>query len=365
MDILKSDLFTPWTDPDSGVTSYILSRKVAPLQENFYFVNDPMDASGRYLWFYCAFPPALNRSLGVLDMETGAIHHYPETGFTSAPFVEPETGAVVWGMGPSLWRRGPAPNDEVTLVNSIPEEMIGGRSVSRIASHLTRSADGKAFFVDAGFGLQYVFGSLPVDGGDYEFWYRFDRNHNHAQFSPTDPDVVLFAQEFHSDPITGLVLPITDRMWLMRKGEAPRPVMPEPTVTTHEWWDEDGRHVWCIKPGGGTWRVDSETGAVEDFDWPTGAWHSHHLGNQYIVGDANETFYRGTASTVHFFNRETGKKVQFITHAAMHNYAGANYHIDPHPRFAGGGRYVTFTTVVRGEVDLAVVPLADLVAATT
>ena len=60
MDILKSDLFTPWTDPDSGVTSYILSKKVAPVQENFYFVNDPMDQNGSYLWFYCAFPPGFD-----------------------------------------------------------------------------------------------------------------------------------------------------------------------------------------------------------------------------------------------------------------------------------------------------------------
>ena len=41
-DLSESKLFTAWTDPQSGLTSYILSQKVAPLQQSFYFVNDGM-----------------------------------------------------------------------------------------------------------------------------------------------------------------------------------------------------------------------------------------------------------------------------------------------------------------------------------
>ena len=49
----------------------------------------------------------------------------------------------------------------------------------------------------------------------------------------------------------------------------------------------------------------------------------------------------------------------------MPGLVGERYHIDPHPRFAGGDQYVVFTTTVRGEVDLAVVPTADLIARTS
>ena len=45
-----SNLFTPVTHPESGVTSYVLMRRVAPAQQGFYFVNDSMSADGRYLW---------------------------------------------------------------------------------------------------------------------------------------------------------------------------------------------------------------------------------------------------------------------------------------------------------------------------
>ena len=39
-------LFTPFTHPESGVTFHILSRKVAPVQQGFYFVNDSMSVHG-------------------------------------------------------------------------------------------------------------------------------------------------------------------------------------------------------------------------------------------------------------------------------------------------------------------------------
>ena len=45
IELAKSNLFTPWTDPDSGVTSYILTHKVAPVQEAFYFVNESISGT--------------------------------------------------------------------------------------------------------------------------------------------------------------------------------------------------------------------------------------------------------------------------------------------------------------------------------
>ncbi len=69
-----SQLFTPVTHPESGVTVYVLTHKVAPLQKGFYFVNDSMSADGRYLWFCCANPPALKKNLAVVDFEMQDVH---------------------------------------------------------------------------------------------------------------------------------------------------------------------------------------------------------------------------------------------------------------------------------------------------
>jgi hypothetical protein len=360
-----SSLFTAYTHPASGVTCYLLTKKVAPVQEAFYFSNESMSADGRYLWFYCAFPPSGNsgqgRTLGVVDFETQEVRHFPETQFNEAsPFID-ASGEVTWGMGHSLWRRGPGKEDAVALINSLPEEIIGSRPVPRIATHLTRAVDGRTFFIDAHIGMQYVFGTLPVDGGPFEEWQRFERNYNHAQISPTDPDVVLFAQEHHPDPITGLTFPIVNRLWIMRRGEKPRPILREPLWVTHEWWDPDGEHVWCVW-GNETWRVRVCDGEVEKVAFPHHCWHSHSSRQgEYIIGDSNTRFYRGCPSSVSFLNRTTGKLVKIMDNPAMENYVGGHYHIDPHPRFCCGDRYGVFTTTIRGEVDLAVVSVQELV----
>ncbi len=376
IDFNNHHLFTPYTHPGSGVTFYVLTRKVAPVQQGFYFVNDSMSADGRYLWFYCAFPPSLGRTLGVVDFQTGEVRIFPETQFSggASPHVDPPSGEVFWCEGPSVWRRGPQPADTPQCVNSLPADLIGAREVSRLATHLTRSANGREFFIDAKIGLQYVMGSLPVDGGDFELWHRWDRNYNHAQFSPTDPDEALFAEEFHADPITGLTIPVTNRLWTIRRGGKPRPILREPAAFTanpgrinHEWWDADGRHVWCCNDSDNeTWRVRVADGEVEKIVFPRHCWHSHSSRDgRLIVGDSyTGPWCRGCASTVHFMNRDTGKVIVLAENAECTDYAGRNYHIDPHPRFVCNDQYIVFTTTMRGEVDVAIVPTAKLVRAT-
>jgi hypothetical protein len=365
-ELANSTLFTSVQPEEDAPSFYILDRKVAPVQQGFYFVNDSMSADGRYLWFYCGFPPSRTRTLGVVDLEQDSVRHFPETQFGAAsPYVDPDSGDAYWMTGRMLWKRGPQVDSSVERINAVPEELVGERGIQRSATHLTLSADGKEFLVDMGVGLKYIFGSIPLDGGDFEVWHRFDRNYNHAQFSPTDSDLVLFAQENHRDPITGLKIPIENRMWLIKRGEGPQPIFDEPVRVSHEWWDADGEHVWCVQ-GNDTWRVNIQTSEVEKISFPHHCWHSHNSrGGRYIVGDSNTNFYRGCRSGVHFLNRDTDELVTLVENPEQHNYVGRNYHIDPHPRFCCNDRYVVFTTTIRDEVDLAIMPVQTLIDYTT
>jgi hypothetical protein len=78
--------------------------------------------------------------------------------------------------------------------------------------------------------------------------------------------------------------------------------------------------------------------------------------------------WRGCASTVQFFNKRTGKHFRFLTcNPALDDWSPENqckYHIDPHPRFVLQDKYITFTTTVKGKVDLAVADVSDLIEAT-
>ena len=149
---------------------------------------------------------------------------------------------------------------------------------------------------------------------------------------------------------------------MIRRGERAKPIFPTPTRVTHEWWDPAGRHVWCIRGDEGVWRVEIETAEVEKIVWPGGTWHSSSSSDgKYLVGDENEEFYRGCPSTVNFLNRESKKELRILSNPEMGGYVGSSYHIDPHPRFSCSDQFVVFTTTVRGEVDVAIVPTKDLV----
>ncbi len=49
----------------------------------------------------------------------------------------------------------------------------------------------------------------------------------------------------------------------------------------------------------------------------------------------------------------------------MKGIVGSQYHIDPHPRFCSQDRYIVFTTTVRGQVDLAITRVEDLIRRTS
>ena len=145
--------FTRWVNPSNGVVSYILTGRVAPIQQTFYFTNPAWSADGRYLWFRCGFPPPGGRHtqqvLGVIDFEHDELHVYPETQFSeSSPAVDPLKGDVYWANHLDVWKRGPLPADTAVRVNRFPQNLAAGR-LERLATHFTFSADRRTLSIDA------------------------------------------------------------------------------------------------------------------------------------------------------------------------------------------------------------------------
>ena len=361
----KSPLFTPWRDPVSGVESFILTARVAPVQQSFYYVTPSLTADGRYLWVRCAFPPGRHHILAVADLEAGTLRLVPEAQPDGGPHVDPQTGDVYWTCGLELWRRGPREADRPERVNVFPEELAARRKPQYLASHLTLSADGKAFAADARFPREWLIGELPLDGSPFRLWQRFDRCHNHAQFNPVDPNLILIPQDHWWDEVSGEGGITDDRLWIVRRGEAARQILPDDPLPSanrgHEWWDADGRHVWFLDytegPGQGTKKVDIHTGKVETV-WPHGHSHSHcDRTGRLLVGDI--VSWPADAWQVAFYNADTGRETAIVTQlppCAMRS----TYHIHPHPQFCCGDRYICYTTNVLGTVDIAFVPVDRL-----
>lgn len=363
---LASGLFEPWRDPSSGFVNYVLRPVLAPEQQCFYYVNDGFSADGRYLWFWCRFPPSREKCCGVLDRDTGTARLCPETGFLDAsPAVEPATGRLYWVSGNGYYRREPQPQARVERFNEVPAELIRNRWVKRLSTHITFCSDGASVNVDAELGGEWLAGDLPLDGGPLRIWKRFDKCYNHAQFSPVDPDLQLIAQDGWNDPATGAKGEYTHRMWLLRRDGSHRPLFAEPTpLHGHEWWDASGRSVWYVHYGRGTCRVDLATGD-ETLVIPHTPSHSHSSAcGHYVISDfdCGGVFPK---TLVSFYNLLTGRSIELVSEAGQPERKSEGIHLHPHPRFCCGDRYVSYTTTVTGRVSVALAPVDALIAATS
>lgn len=375
--IEKSPLFSLWADPLSGVESRLLGRRVAPLQQSFYYTNPSFSADGRFLWIYCAFPPAGNgnqgRSLAVVDFKLHEIRHFPETGFLDAsPAVDPETAEVYWCSGLDIWRRGPLAADAPVLVNRFPKELARNRRPWRLATHLTFSADRRALNIDAEIGRQWFVGHAPLDGGEVVIWREFDRCHNHGQFSPADPGLQLINQDSAVDPVTGECANYENRMWLVRRDGSAAPIFADAVASGaakhgHEWWSADGRHVWYIHYGRGVMRVDPFGSRPEpELMWASDTVsHAHADATEsYVVADCQPGAATGISKVI-FHNRRTGREVAIVSRMPYPTEALRPYHVHPHAQFCLRDRYICYTTLVDDRVDVALVSVDSLVALTS
>lgn len=399
--LVESGLFQSWPDPVSGVESFILNSQVAPFQQSFYFVNPGMSADGRFYWFYCAFPPSgsanLGRSLAVADLIEGTIRHFPETGFLDAsPLVDSLSGNVYWCSGLEVWKRSPFPDSAPVRISRFPEKLARNRHQNRLATHLTFSADHKALNVDADFGTEWFIGHLPLDGGEFVLWEKFDRCINHTQFSPTDPDLQLIAEDFWVEPQTGAIQTYHNRMWLIRRGSKAVPIFPKPqrpqvavmrdpnphlandtktailderSMHGHEWWGADGRHVWYVHYGKGVFRVDISTDSEQrtpELLWASDTVsHAHASADgRWLVADCVPGRHTGIWRVV-FINLETGREVEIVSHSDYPPDSLRRYHVHPHPQFCAKDRFICYTTFVRGRVEVALCDVATLVERTS
>ncbi len=207
----------PWRDPASGVRSYVLHERVAPVQMPTYFVNPAVSNDEQWLWFGCGYPPSPYKRLGVvsLDPDKLFIKVFQEATFQAeTPLISPSGDSCYYASGEGVYEVHVS--GDVRLVLQIPPEILKGRSLPRVATHLTMSADGKYFLLDGAFAGGRWFVALgEIATGAVRLLKEWTRHMNHAQFSPTDPKLFSIAQDWWHDPVSGQPFPFDQRIWLM------------------------------------------------------------------------------------------------------------------------------------------------------
>lgn len=375
-----SRLFTRWRNPSSDVESLVLTERAAPVQQSFYYTHPSFSDDGRFLWLGCGFPPPGGRHaqqvLGVADLERDELRVYPETQYPlTRPWIDAATGEAFWGNQLDFWKRGPLADDRAVRINSLPPSLLKGLRVTCLSTHPTFSADGKSFNIDIralktdGTPVSLL-GDLPVDGSPFNLWQRTEGfSYDHGLFSPINPDLQLFAHEFWQDG-ERLGMPFDGakpyhRIWLIRRGQPAEPLLDEPVSHSgHEWWDASGQHVWYLHYGVGVKKVALAT-RKETLVWPGNLSHAHASRcGRYLVADRMAD-PNAPECNVLFFDTVTRKQVEIVAHPALPAHATQCVHLHPHPQFCLQDRYICYTSLVHGRVDVALVSVKHLIEKTS
>ncbi len=374
---------------ESGVVSYILTTRVAPVQQSLYFKNTCMSDDGRYLWFRCVFPPAFYQIMAVLDFESDEITvHYETAGpLETLPQVDTSNGDIIHANGRGLYRIKPGDTENYetiatssvitkTVIDRFQKNLKGDRPANGLKpSYVVWDASNRYILVDTQFttGGSKV-GTINLETGEYTLWTMVeDRKYCHAEICPTNPDIGIVAEDFYIDPATGeykLIRTLPDgtlcRIVLVSKDGKAEVIPPMyKTRATHEWWSYDGKSIYSVDMTMGLCRY-----TLDDKKWelrvPGKAWHGHSSkDDKYYVSDIDlvEQNFRGCESAVRFYNYETKKDIMIITKNPRWNEPDKqnSFHMDPHPGFTCNDNYIAHTVTLDGHIDVALTPTAQLI----
>lgn len=369
----ESRHFTQYTDPESGVVSWILKpNTIAMNQQTLYFMNRSMSKDGRYLWFYCMFSMKDSKSLGVLDFKTDEVHYFPETkGCGFSALVDEETGFIYWAHNKKgIFRRSPDPDQKAEKICGIPDEFPQGK-IYQIVCHLCFNPDKTKFFLDSRVDNKFFCGSLDIKTGKYTKWAEMDFMFNHAQFNPVYEEPVFICKEFWNDPVSGKRINIPkgkdgvyERLWLLNSKTNFKRLTPyQNGYATHEWWSADGNALYyCCRYG--VVRYDLASGK-QTVALPERSTHAHSsVNDRWFVHDLSlGPWYRGCSWAVHFYNTETKKDLPIVSKIPAYNSKENEsvLHPDPHPQFVADDRYVASTFNVDGKMTVLLTPVKALI----
>ena len=190
------------------------------------------------------------------------------------------------------------------------------------------------------------------------------RHFNHAQFSPTDPELFCLSQDWFYDKVSGRRFMFDHRTWLMNRSNSMfRSITPDYQPPghedCHEWWSQDG--MLCYQNyAAGAYEVNVYTNERVHV-WQRPVCHAHcSPDRRYWTADQTPYRWAETGCPVLFFDRVTGKEQQIISSQQPPIYPRSDYHTDPHPHFSPRGDLVICTTTVLGGLDVALTPTAPL-----
>lgn len=363
--------FVGYTDPKSGVRSYILRKKIAPMQQHLYFTQPSITSDGKYLWIRCSYPPAQVQTMAVvsLDPKNPSITHFPQAAIVhngDYPAITPEQDGLYIPHDNTLYKL--SLDGKMTPIITLSKELQKDRTCETLMTHASISCDNKYIGLDMRLSDKWYIGIGNLQTGEVKVIAKSGRCWDHFQFSPKESNLFLIDQDWWHDYHSSEFFGIQNRIWLMdTDGKRWEPLIPnsvfgkDGTEICHDFWSDDG-HVCWSDYNSGAYECNIETRETTCV-WHRPICHSHtSKDRRFWCGDQTPYTWAERPCQTLFFDRESGKEIEIFSSLPFPHENRSFYHYDPHPQFVLDDKYiVSTTTVIDGEIDVAITPVEPLI----
>lgn len=340
-----------YVDSETGMRVVHLSRVANDRAGVIYFTYPSFSADSRLALIDVQFADKW-RYLYSFDFQTMGLVPLQTEVLTQNQVVAPKSGNVYFQTATAAWvtsLKGGVPRKICDLpgkwapgigfsVNADETLLLGGSTDVEKEEAAKLSTEGVRN------GPNVLF-TINIQSGEVKVIHRANAWLGHVQFSPTDPDLLMFCHEGNWERV--------DRIWLMSLSKNDAHIAYRRTeareIVGHEFWQPDGKVIWFQQSfrahperGGFLTSQEIASGKLTQYRIPEGFGGIHQTWSpdgRFMVSDGN----KGAK-----WLSQLWVKDGVITGRHLCSLAGNDYAIEPNPHVSPDGRWVIFTATLHG-----------------
>lgn len=343
-------------DPETGLRVLHLTRVPNDRSGVVYFTYDSFSADSRYALVDVQFADKW-RYLYSFDFREMKLVPLETEHLTQNQVVCPKTGNVYYQTIDAVWMtnlKGGKPRK----ICDIPEKWAPGIGFSVNADEtllLGGNTDvekpvARALKADQLHNGPNVLFTVNIRSGEVKVVHRANAWLGHVQFSPVDPDLLMFCHEGNWEAV--------DRIWLMSLGKNEPRIAYKRTepreIVGHEFWQPDGKAIWFQQSfradparGGFLSSMDLATGKVTQYKIPKGFGGIHETWSPdgtFMVADGSGKAKTGPEKYLSLLRVKDGQ----IAGKHLVSLQDNDYAIEPNPHVSPDNKWVIFTATLHG-----------------
>jgi len=364
-----------WIDKETGhKVVHVIPEEGT--NRSFYFHNNPFVPSdgnnNEKMIFYRKVKD--ENQLFSVDLKTQKIDQLTSRDRVKGEIVGKISRKVFYQISDSVFSTG-IENHDTKLIYVFPENIRGGITtlnadesllagalITQEEAEILRNFPRKEDFFDRVFEaklLRSLF-TINVNTGEFKQFYSEKAWLNHVQFSPTDPELLMFC---HEGPWHKL-----DRIWTININEGIPKLMHMRNVNReiagHEFFSPDGKNIWYDLqiPRGETFylaSVNIETGKHSKYGLTRNEWSIHFNispDQELFAGDGGDSSQVAEAKDgmwLYLFKLDGDS----LKSEKLVNMKHHDYDLEPNIHFSPDGKWIIFRANFEGHSDIYAVEI--------